>query len=286
MRDLANTLRSAGFVLKGDPIANGKIHRAYFQGDKKGSLNAWYVLFPNPLAGAYGHWKSGLSEKWAAHRDKPMTLCQKRALRAQMAKAQAERQEQEAQKHALAQSLAQRDWGVALPAFAHPYLQKKRVKGYGLRVEKQNLLVPLCDASGALWSIQTIDAQGGKRFQTGGKIKSCFCPIEGTGESLLLCEGFATGASLRAATGLPVACAMNAGNLESVALALRQKYPTRPIVICGDDDTHLPLNIGRVKATQAASAIGAKVIFPQEPYGDFNDWHNALAATNKRGLVL
>ena len=44
------------------------------------------------------------------------------------------------------------------------------------------------------------------------------------GGKLIVCEGYATGASLHDATGEAVAVAFNSGNLEAVALDLRAKY--------------------------------------------------------------
>ncbi|KAK0338593.1 hypothetical protein LTR94_038011, partial [Friedmanniomyces endolithicus] len=55
-------------------------------------------------------------------------------------------------------------------------------------------------------------------------------------DTVLVCEGFATGASLFAALGHPVAVAFNAGNLEAVALALRGKLPGVQIIVCADND--------------------------------------------------
>ena len=61
------------------------------------------------------------------------------------------------------------------------------------------------------------------------------------GAPLLVAEGYATGATLHEATGLPVAVAFNAGNLEAVAKAYRAADPSRPIIIAGDNDHQLPM---------------------------------------------
>ena len=53
---------------------------------------------------------------------------------------------------------------------------------------------------------------------------------------LLVAEGYATAATLYEATGLPVAVAFDAGNLEPVAKALREKFPNAAITICADND--------------------------------------------------
>ncbi len=103
------------------------------------------------------------------------------------------------------------------------------------------------------------------------------------GERILVCEGYATGASLHAATGHYVAAAMNAGNLKPVALALRSKYPAAHISIMADNDSHLDPNIGLVKAHEAAAAIGARKPSAPPCAGDWNDYLTG-APHDKKGL--
>jgi putative DNA primase/helicase len=130
-----------------------------------------------------------------------------------------------------------------------------------------------------LHSLQVIDPEGGKRFQPGGRIKGCYHAIGKPEGVLIVCEGYATGASIHEATGYAVAVAFNAGNLESVALALHQKYPALQLIMAADDDWKTPGNPGMTKATQAARAVGGRVAVPTFPADrpvkatDFNDLH-------------
>jgi putative DNA primase/helicase len=95
--------------------------------------------------------------------------------------------------------------------------------------------------------------------------------------TLCIAEGFATGATIHQATGYPVAVAFNAGNLEAVAKAMRQKLPGLSMIVCADDDAGTEGNPGITKANLAALATGAKVAVPafgdQRPddASDFND---------------
>ena len=81
------------------------------------------------------------------------------------------------------------------------------------------------------------------------------------------------------ATDKPVAVAFDAGNLEPVARALREKYPEAKITICADNDHGRDQgNIGVEKAKQAAQAVGGSVIVPtftreemDKHLTDFND---------------
>lgn len=77
-----------------------------------------------------------------------------------------------------------------------------------------------------------------------------------------MCEGFATGASIHECTGHAVAVAFNAGNLSTVAMALRIKYPSFKIIIAADDDRHTPGNPGVTKAVAAAQASAGALAVP------------------------
>jgi phage/plasmid primase-like uncharacterized protein len=71
-------------------------------------------------------------------------------------------------------------------------------------------------------------------------VSSRFC-----GESLAFHrEGFATAATLREATGLPVAVAFNDRNLETVAKGYRERYPYRALLLVGDNDHRKELELG------------------------------------------
>ena len=99
---------------------------------------------------------------------------------------------------------------------------------------------------------------------TGGRIAGCFFTLADKPDSpLVICEGYATGASIHEATGYAVVCAMNCGNLLAVAKALREKLPTRDIIIGADNDQLTDGNPGLTKATEAAKTIGARLAVPQ-----------------------
>jgi phage/plasmid primase-like uncharacterized protein len=95
---------------------------------------------------------------------------------------------------------------------------------------------------------------------------------------VILCEGWATGCTL--AEDEPTArvlAAIDAGNLEPVAMAARRRWPSTEMVIAGDDDRLTVGNPGVTKAKAAAVASGALLALPQWPQDapehltDFND---------------
>jgi putative DNA primase/helicase len=125
--------------------------------------------------------------------------------------------------------------------------------------------------------LQTIATDGSKLFHPGGRVKGCYFSIGKPAGRLIVCEGFATGASIHEATGEAVAVAFNAGNLGAVTMALHKKYPALAIVIAADDDHKTDGNPGLTSAKSAALAVGGFVVAPQVPAGrparatDFND---------------
>jgi putative DNA primase/helicase len=178
---------------------------------------------------------------------------------------------------AAAAARATRIWEAAHPAPAdHPYLQRKQVGPNGLRCDSfGNLIVPLRDVEGVLHTIETITLTGEKRYLTGGAKAGHFCTIGeplDTSAALLICEGWATGASLHEATGLQVVAAMDAGNLAPVAVQLRRSHPDVVITIVADNDDKpgREINPGVTAATRAAVAIEARLAIPPVP-GDAND---------------
>jgi putative DNA primase/helicase len=79
------------------------------------------------------------------------------------------------------------------------------------------LVVPARDAAGVLHTLQFIGADGGKRFLSGGRIAGCYYAMGRVGNEVLVCEGFATAATVFMATGQATAAAFNCGNLQAVA---------------------------------------------------------------------
>ncbi|ODS78799.1 MAG: hypothetical protein ABS39_05055 [Acidovorax sp. SCN 65-28] len=248
-----------------DLVPDGKLRRYRVEGDKSGSTNGWYVLHSHPiLAGAFGSWKTGESHNWHEVRTKPPTPEEQAALRRHLQAAQAARVVEQGHVHAEAQAKAARLWRQARPATnAHPYLERKRIGAIGIRQLRDMLLIPARDVSGTLHTLQFIGPDGSKRFLSGGRIAGCYYAMGRPVDSLLLCEGYATAATVFQATGVATAAVFNCGNLMAVARALRSKFPRLRIVVCADNDAATPGNPGLTKATEAARAVGGFVAVPR-----------------------
>lgn len=213
--------------------------------------------------------------------ERELTYAERQALNRRMAALRRDHDAEQRQRQVEAAAAAVVRWAAAVPAQDHPYLTRKSVQAHGLRIEVQHtLLVPLRDTTGTLHSLQAIATDGAKRFMPGGKVKGCYHGIGKPSGRLVICEGYATGATLHEQTGAAVAIAFNSGNLLPVAQALRTKFPCITLVLAADDDWKTEGNPGLTAATEAARAVGGLLAVPnfgdlprEEKDTDFNDLH-------------
>lgn len=273
---------NAGLTPPAGIIDDGKLHRFSSNG-KRGDDSGWYVFHPDdPVAGAFGCWRLGLTQSWCSKSPDTMTPAERELHRKRVEAMRLEREADTARRHKEAAAKAQKLWANAEPADSeHPYLINKNVQSHGLRCVNDSLIVPLYSGS-EIASLQFIMPDGEKRFLTGGKIKGSYSPI-GTvqvGQRIFICEGWATGATIHQSTGCAVFCSMNAGNLLDVGRYLRREFPHKELVIAGDDDRLTKDNPGRTAALLAASTLDCGVVFPPFPddapmeLSDFNDLQN------------
>lgn len=189
---------------------------------------------------------------------------------------------------------AQSIWDNAKPAADdHPYLLRKNVSAIGLSQDSSdNLIIPMHYYNAAkqqttLVNVQTIAPDSEKLFLKGGLVSGAYFTIGSasmfSGGVILICEGYATGATVFDAMSysLPVIVAFNAHNLIPVAKAIRAQYPDHRIIIIADDDTATAIklrdkaiadgkepkslveyNAGIREARNAAIAIGGELITP------------------------
>lgn len=312
--EFARALEAAGLDLRGNtPIMDGAIHRVPLIDGKRGELDGAYCGFLDERpAGWIQNFSTGEKVKWLAT-GHSLSKEEMEAQRAEIAQKQLERAEQRKQAQEKAAALSKEAWNAGIKASDdHPYLKAKGVPSIGLHENRAGVLhVPVHSVHGELRGLQTIDDEGRKRFVPGMEKSGNFCFLTEPGKDLsqgeiLLAEGYATGASLHMATGNNVAVAFDAGNLEPVARALREKYPNAAIVICADNDHQHTRrtpdgkeelwNKGVAMAQKAAKAVGGKVVAPifneeERARGltDFNDLHQSrgIGEVKKQlGLVL
>lgn len=221
-----------------------------------------------------------------AHKAKPVDPAELERRRAERATREAAELADEARRHATAAVIAESLWSAAEPApLDHPYLVRKVIGVDALRIYRGELvigkapcdgalIVPARDVAGKLWTLEFILTDGQKRYLRDGRKSGCFAWIGGPATTtILIGEGYATCATLQAATGFPAVVAFDAGNLLAIATALHARYPAARLVFCADDDHKTPGNPGITNARAAADAVAGLVAVP-----DFGDKRPASAS--------
>ena len=272
-------IAAAGFIPP-DEIIPGKIIR--FGGLNKPSKNkdAWCYMFPDELGGVFGDFSSGINSTWQAVRNQKYSAAERQAFEEKVRAVRNEREQQKAIDQSRAAIQANKRWDLAKVCDSATYLQNKGVKSYGLREERNgDILVPIYNLSNEIVSLQTIDSTGQKRFLEDGATKGNYFLIGQIENRVIICEGYATGASIHEATGTCVAVAFNSGNLPAVAKGIKSRHPKVNLIIAADDDHSKESNVGLAKANEAAISVGCLIGLPlfaderQDKWTDFNDLH-------------
>jgi putative DNA primase/helicase len=300
--EFTRAMLAAGIETDARIEADGRLHRIQVTGQRRGTKNAAYILHADGCpAGWYQDFVSGITGTWSlggGHWE--IDQATKAKIEADRKQRQLEREQLQAKKAAE----ACRIWNSAMPCTVHDYLGRKDVESHGLRsgtwhkrIETEagwhsitienTLLVPVVSPDNNLVNVQAIFAEPhpelgrDKDFISGARKKGCFYWIGESTDTILICEGYATGASLHEHTGHMVVIAFDCGNLMDVAVTVRKAKPDAAIIIAGDNDRKTPGNPGLTKAREAALAIGGKLLIPQFDHGesgsDWNDW-----ITNRR----
>jgi phage/plasmid primase-like uncharacterized protein len=305
--EFREAMRSLGLEVSDDhPVADGKPHRVRADGDKGAEKAGYYTYHPDGRvpAGFIKNFRTGEEMRWRSQGVLQLNAEEQARLSAELATKKAERERERLAAQNEVAERARAKAGELLPVESPtPYLAAKGIEAHaGILTDRAGkTYVPAYDVEGKQWTMQTITEDGQKRFEKGGRKEGCFHVVGGqealeSADVILISEGYATAASVSEATGRPVVAAFDAGNLQAAALALRGKYPDKPIVICGDDDRHQEKNPGRAKAEAAALAVGGKAVFPAFPqeeakvnpraFTDFNDLARSLGKAEISRQVL
>lgn len=212
--------------------------------------------------------------------------------------ADAEQREKElAEQHKKSAARAAKLYASAKPALLHPYASKKQIvlrdtvrTGSWTRTDPDTGEIFTID-NVLLIPIRTLEKRGPVSLQAyfpdadnplgrdrdylpGGEKSGGFFPLlqlkKDYSDTIVICEGWATGEKINAATGLQTIIAFDAGNLYAVAEAVRKMYPDNKIIIAADDDRYhdsvKKRNAGLCNAVEAANAVNGLVAIP-----DFSD---------------
>ncbi|MFW6342983.1 MAG: AAA family ATPase [Halothiobacillaceae bacterium] len=247
----------------------------------------------------FGCWRTAVTAYicLGEDRDRSLSPAEREQRREQIRVAKAQAAAERRQEQARATRAAQQAWEAASPAPAdYPYLVDKGLAhAHGARIDPHgHLLLPIQDRGGRIMSIQRIAPPGAdgakKRFAarapvTGGRDWLRGLEQVQKAAPIIIAEGYATAATIcEAIPACAVACCYFSRNLPEVARDLRDQHPERRIIIAGDDDIGRPNNPGRVKAEEAARAVGGLAVFPPFRSAEGTDWndyaaHHGIATT-------
>ena len=200
----------------------------------------------------------------------PTETLRRRAERALQAQAQQDERERLAQ---AAQARARSDWRSAPREGHSAYCERKGIsepESWRFRPSESgtSLLVPMVRydlaPDQALMGLQTISGNGSKKYSAGMAKSGCACRLGSLepGSVVFVCEGWATGMTLRMALDrrYAVFVTFDAYNLPAAAELIHSIAPSSPMVICADDDyttlrDGLVYNVGRVQAQGALNVV-------------------------------
>lgn len=306
LTDIIEQFRSAmaeqDIYIKSEIIPDGAFHRIYVEGDVRGSRNGFYQLHadfpPNGFFGCNKRYGSEHKFKWKPDlKSTPMTPEAKKAFAEQVEKNRLEREAKRKAVEAAAAARANEIWNASEPApDNHPYLVSKGVRSHGLRIGKwakvdatgneslvsdKALLIPLHGKNrNDIFSLQGIFPsknnflKRNKDYLTDGAKRGLFFaigkPLVHDGKPVfVLCEGYATGATIHETTGHLVLVCFDAGNLKVVAQAIHESMAEQGkqvvIIIAADNDqwTTQPVkNPGVYHGKEAAKAVHGLLAVP------------------------
>jgi len=261
-------------------LCDGSIGRAFINVGGQRKMSGWYQFWLEQSMpyGRIGDYRISVDRPtaiWKPENRQRHTLSQ--AERAEIALLQKKAEVKKAEGYTKAAKRSQGLWNRAKPVERHPYLEKKQVLSYGLREAPDGaLMVPLWDADLQVVGLQYIQPDGSKRFLTGSKAGGSFFilgrEILKTSDVIHYVEGYATAASLHAASSQPVVVCFSAGNLSAVSLTLHSFFADRKHVFVADNDESRTGEREAVSACQGIREKGgnAEVLMP-ETTGDYND---------------
>lgn len=274
-------------------IADDKIRRYKIIDQKKRNGSYKLRIDSNFAVGWFRSHGEGFTHKWHSASKEKMSQADRIATKERI---QAEKEKNNAaaiEAQFNAQRKAKSLWTRSAMTGDSVYLRRKGVKNHSARLMGGYVVVPMYESK-ALVNVQKISADGSKTFLLGGKVNGCYCPIgEAPQGSIVVCEGFATGATIHECTGLPVAVAFAASNLLHVATKIRKKYKEIDIIFAADNDQWSkrangePYNAGLSCANKAADAVGGRVIFPvvdSEHPARPTDWNDIFLEGGKERI--
>ena len=113
VQQFRDAVRRAGLTPPDEVEADGELHRFASNG-KRSDLAGWYVFHCDGIpAGAFGCWRSGLTETWHADVGRRLTDAERDRQRQRVDAARQKREQAEQEQRAQARRRAESEWNAA-----------------------------------------------------------------------------------------------------------------------------------------------------------------------------
>ena len=282
----------------GDIIWDGEFHRFKTEHSPH-KKNGFYKAFPDRKGAVFGEWGRTENVNWQSeHREKADD-----ATRKMWKLEREEREKKKVEKRAAAEVQLRKRWQNASPDVQeHPYFVAKKIKrAWGLKVDGEELLVPMRDAVGVLQNIQRIKPDGQKRTTKYADAIGCrmvigrAAHVSNPDRPIYVVEGWAKGWAVHTAADAMVIVAFNTEGLLPVARDIQERHPKAKLVIAGDNDRWSAIERGLDKipnpgawyARTAAEELGIDFALPD--FKDLTDkptdFHDLWAAEGKAAVA-
>ena len=228
-------------------LLDGQIHRYDIVGQKRGSKNGAYLVYPDGVPNIFlQDWSNPeIKHKFSMRPEGGSKVSSFSQLQIHEWRAEQEKRKLEDEKRQLkAADLSRIAFENSKSGiFEHPYLAKKNLATpHGARLHNDGrLIIPLVNINGQITSVQYISSKGEKRFQPDGKIQGSFFQIDlaklsASSPVVLVGEGYATMCSVYEFCQVPCVAAMSSGNIEAVVQSIILKNPGARIILIADND--------------------------------------------------
>lgn len=272
---------------------DGHKHRMRLAGDKGRATSGEYCIYADESpAGWFKSYRASHGvpyETWSYKSEtfSSMSPEERKAFIDKKEAERAERERQDARERQRSILVAREKWNNATQAHPlHNYIMKKGLRSaHGARLLGNNLVIPYVNSAGEVQTIQTISGTGEKLFQLNAPKAGFYSILDGdlgaltpepTGNTWI-CEGWATGCSIREATGDIVIVAADCGNLYPVAKNVMESNPSWDLCIAADNDSYKGRgNPGVAAAIKIFEELGIPFVAPDfketEELSDWNDY--------------
>lgn len=169
---------------------------------------------------------------------------------------------------------------VRIGSYYNQFKAVEKDKDY-FYLKKGDLIIPAMNLDLEFVTYQRITDQGVKLqridISTVGAFY-CLGDWRTSTKRIYVCEGYATGYSLQAATGGVVFVCFDVHNVGVVLKVIKERFPKIEVIICTDNDRRKKTKVGLYKGFEYSYLTDSPFIFPVFPegdkYADQSDWND------------